>query len=241
MTGPALHTAREAFQSAGQIRKATGLLGLALTFFYVSSFTAALQRVYLRAWRRPPGGGVVGPYARGALWFAAVIAYLAFLGWVRSFLAQGATIALFVIVALGAATALWWFTTYAMLRGEVRMRVLLPSGLITGLALSGYAVSATVWMPETVSRNMQQFGMFGVALALVTWFSGAAICLVVGACAGPVLAEDDGPVGRWIRGPEDLVLVNGAPENLPPPRRPSRLSDAVKSSEDEIEEGADIR
>ena len=56
MTGDALHSARQAFASADEVRRATGLLGLVLTFFYVSSFTTALQRVYLRAWRRPSCG-----------------------------------------------------------------------------------------------------------------------------------------------------------------------------------------
>ena len=35
-----------------------------------------------------------------------------------------------------------------------------------------------------VTDNEAQFGFFGVALALVTWFSGAAICILIGACAG---------------------------------------------------------
>jgi hypothetical protein len=34
-----------------------------------------------------------------------------------------------------------------------------------------------------VTSNNHQYGIFGVALALVAWFSGAAICIVVGACA----------------------------------------------------------
>jgi len=71
---------------------------------------------------------------------------------------------------------------------------------VTGIALSLYALSANVWMPQTVTRNQRQFGFFGIALALVTWFSGAAICVLLGACAGPVLAEDQGPIGRLIRG-----------------------------------------
>ncbi len=54
--GAALVTAKEAFASAEDIRTATGILGLVLTLFFASSFTTALQRVYLRAWRRPPGG-----------------------------------------------------------------------------------------------------------------------------------------------------------------------------------------
>jgi membrane protein len=236
ITGDALDSARDAFASAKEVRRATGVLGLVLTFFYVSSFTTALQRVYLRAWRRPAGGGIVGPYLRGALWFAGVVGYMALVGGLRDLLADGATLPVFGIVVLAGATGLWWLTSYAMLRREVRLRVLLPGGFVTGLALSGYAVSATVWMPETVTRNTQQFGIFGVALALVTWFSGAAICVIVGACTGPVLAEDPGPIGHWIRGATDAVLVPGAPPNLAAPSRPGRLKDAMRSIEDEAME-----
>ena len=74
LTTPAWHPGRlahdrlkEAFASSDDVRKATGVLGLVLTFFFASSFTTALQRVYLRAWRRPPraesartGGGWSG-------------------------------------------------------------------------------------------------------------------------------------------------------------------------------------
>src|SRR4029078_2363880 len=104
-------------------------------------------------------------------------------------------------------------------KGKVRFRVLFPSGLITGIALSGYALSATVWMPNNVTSNNHQYGIFGVALALIAWFSGAAICIVVGACAGPVLAEDPGPVGRLVRGGAASPLVEGG---LAPSASPAR-------------------
>ena len=74
--------------------------------------------------------------------------------------------------------------------------------MITSIATAVFAASATVWMPEVVTSNEAQFGFFGVALALVTWFSGAAICILVGACAGAVFAEDPGRVGTFIRGGE---------------------------------------
>ena len=56
ITGASLATVRQAFASAEDIRRATGLLGLVLAVFFASSFTTALRRAYLRAWCRPPGG-----------------------------------------------------------------------------------------------------------------------------------------------------------------------------------------
>ena len=143
-------------------------------------------------------------------------------------------IAAFVVVALALSAAIWWFTAWLMLKGQVRLRVLLPSGLITGIALSAYALSATLWMPNNVTSNNHQYGIFGVALALVAWFSGAAICIVVGACAGPVLAEDPGPIGRLIRGGTASPLLEGALPPLPPPARSLRLADAFSPSDDDI-------
>jgi membrane protein len=233
ITGASLETVRLAFASADDIRRATGLLGLVLAVFYVSSFTTALRRAYLRAWRRPTGKGA-GNYPRGVAWVAAFLVYFVLLGGARTVLAGGVGIAPFVVVALALSTAMWWFTAWLMLKGQVRPRVLLPSGLITGIALSAYALSATLWMPNNVTSNNHQYGIFGVALALVAWFSGAAICIVVGACAGPVLAEDPGPVGRLVRGGAASPLVEGALPPLPPPVRLLRLADAFSPSDDDI-------
>jgi hypothetical protein len=126
---------------------------------------------------------------------------------------------------------LWWFTAWFLLRGEVRPRVLIPTGVISSILTAGYAASATVWMPGVVTSNEAQFGFFGVALALVTWFSGAAICVLIGACAGPVFAEDSGRVGRLVRGGESGTLTAGARPSLPPPARELGLRDAFRSTE----------
>jgi hypothetical protein len=84
---------------------------------------------------------------------------------------------------------------------------------------------------RVVTGNEAQFGFFGVALALVTWFSGAAICVLIGACAGPVLAEDTRRVGRLVRGGESGTLTAGARPPLPPPARELGLRDAFRNTE----------
>ena len=68
----------------------------------------------------------------------------------------------------------------------------------------------------------------------MTWFSGAAICIIVGACAGPVLAGDAGRVGAIIRGANPELLVDGAPPPLAPPTTPLRLRDAFRPVEEQI-------
>jgi membrane protein len=229
--GDALTLARDAFASSDDIRQATGVLGLVLTIFFATSFTTALQRMYLRAWRRPPHAGA-GAYWRGATWLLVALVCMALLGGLRGALGSGLGFGLFAIVSLAVTSGLWWFTAWLLLLGDVRPRVLLPTGVITSIATAAYAVSATVWMPGVMTSNEAQFGFFGVAISLVTWFSGVAICILVGACAGPVLAEDSGWVGKLVRGRESQTLTTGARPPLPPPARELGLRDAFHSTED---------
>ena len=213
------------------MRKATGLLGLVFTIFFASSFTTAMQRVFMRAWRRPPGAKV-GAYTRGPAWLVVVLVSMAFLGALRGLLGNGPGVVLFAILSLATTFVLWWFTAWFLLLGEVRWRVLIPSGIVTSVALAVFALSATVWMPNVVTRNEAQFGFFGVALALVTWFSGAAIAVLIGACAGAVFAEDPGSLGTFIRGGRPNVLEPGARPSLPPPARELSLRDAFQPADE---------
>ena len=228
--GDALTIAMDAFASSEDIRQATGVLGLVFTIFFATSFTTALQRMYLRAWRRPPHTGA-GAYWRGATWLLVALVCMALLGGLRGALHGGLGFGLFAIVSLAVTSGQWWFTAWLLL-GEVRPRVLLTTGVITSIATAAYAVSATVWMPGVVTSNEAQFGFFGVALSLVTWFSGVSICILIGACAGPVLAEDPGWVGKLVRGGESQTLTAGARPSLPPPDRELGLRDAFHSAED---------
>jgi membrane protein len=233
IAGAPMASVRAAFASADDTRKATGVLGLVLTIFFASSFTTALQRVFLRVWRRP-AGGKVGEYARGPTWFLVVLASMAVLGGLRALLGEGPQVGLFLVVSCAVVAAVWWFTAWFMLMGQVRWRVLVPTGVITAIVLGAFGLSAAIWMPGLVTRNEHQYGFFGVALSLVTWFTGAATCVMIGACAGAVFAEDRGWVGSFIRGGHESLLVEGAPPSLPAPEGTRGLRDAFQPTEDEV-------
>ena len=147
---------------------------------------------------------------------------MAFLGALRGTLGNGRSASrCFAVVSLATTLALWWFTAWFLLLGEVRARVLVPTGVITGVAMAVFAVSATVWMPDVVTRNEGQFGFFGVALALVTWFSGAAICILVGACAGRCSPRTRDRSGTFVRGRRSSTLTTAPARPSRPPRASS--------------------
>jgi membrane protein len=232
LRGDALTMTREAFGSAEDVKKATSLLGLLLTIFFASSFTTALQRGFFHAWRRPKHGGL-GHYYRGVVCLLAALAGIFVIGVVAGAFDGGLEVGVLAVVTLAVSTGLWWFIAWFLLMGDVRARVLVPTGVFIGLATSIYAGTSVIWMPENVTSNEAQFGIFGIALALIAWFSGAASCVLAGACAGAVLAEDPGRIGAFVRGGQGQTLTASARPALPPPARELRVRDAFRSAEDD--------
>ncbi len=223
--GASMELVRQAFATPDATKAATGFFGIALTIFFGISFTTAVQRVYLRAWRRPPGGGVRNK-GRGALWLGALLLFLVLLSAVRSLIGtQAGTAAAWTLSFVGG-TALWWWTARLMLRSEIRWRSLLPTAVLTATGCSLYAMQSDLWMPTTVANNYVQFGAFGVALSLVTFFTGIGFVIVVAAAVAPVLAERDDRIGTWLRSGRSTVLEPGAEPPLPGPARRVRLADA---------------
>ena len=155
----------QAFASPDATRAATGLIGILLTVAFAVSFTTALQRLYLRAWRRPPGGGLRNK-GRGVIWVAGASVLLVTLSAARSVLPGSTGPTLTWLLGVAGASALWWWTAHLMLRGEVRWRALLPTAVVTGVGSALYTMASSVWMPERVSRDFAQFGTFGIALFL---------------------------------------------------------------------------
>jgi membrane protein len=230
LSGQAVTVVSGAFASAGQTRAATGVFGVVLLFVYAMSFTTALQRVYLRAWRRPPGGGVRN-HGRGMRWLAGVVALIAVNAVLAHVLLGGPGDVARSVLGLATSTALWWWTARAMLRREVRWRPLLPGAVLTGVAVTGYVLASRVWMPRSVESNSAQFGFFGVALALVSWFLGMSVAIIAATTLTPVLLEGDGRLARWLRdGGSADGLVPGAAPALPGPTRRLSLLDALGRS-----------
>jgi uncharacterized BrkB/YihY/UPF0761 family membrane protein len=227
LSGEGLDTFRTAFASSDDIRRSTGILGLLFTFFFVNSFTNALGRTYSRAWRRPKLRRV-SAYATGAGWLAGVVAYFALVGGLRAVFGRGPQTAGFAVVAWLCAIGLWTVTPWFMLQRQVRLRVLLPTGVLTATGMLFYAGTSSLWMPRTITENQHQFGFFGVALTMVTWLTGMAMVVVFAACIAPVLADDQGVLGRFVRGGDDApTLAPGALPPLPPPARAPVLADAI--------------
>ena len=231
VSGNAFSVVRTAFATPAATRSASGVIGTLLTLAFAVSFTTAMQRTYLRAWRRPPGGGAKNKF-RGGAWVGGVVVLLLLVAFVRKLLGASAGEPVSWVFGLIGSTALWWWTARLMTRGEVRWRPLLPGAVLTGLGSWFYTLAAALWMPSNVTKNFAQFGAFGIALAFVTWFTGMAFVIVVATALSPSLTEGDDAIGRWLRRGRPTELEDGARPALPPPSRPMRLSDLFGRGEE---------
>lgn len=225
ISGEPFEIVRQAFATADQTRTASGITGVVITVIFGVAFTSALQRTYLRAWRRPPGGGAWNK-GRGAMWVAGVIALLMVLTLARRTIDDPIGDVLVWAAGLVGTVGLWWWTARLMTRAEVRWRALLPTAVLTGVGLWVYTLAATLWMPRTLLGQYAQFGAFGVGLAFVTWFTGAGFLIVFAAVLAPSLADGSDRFAVWLRGGLADALEPSAAPALPGPRRPIRLSDA---------------
>ena len=199
--GETLDLVRGAFLSTNKVWDATGLLGLILVLYFATSFTSTLHRMYLKAWRLPKAKGKGNNrQLRGLAWLAAVVVVGAVFGWLRGWMTGPVGTVSFFALSLAGSVLVWWATAWLMLGGRVRWRVLLAPAALTAIGAVAYTACAPIWMPRVIAAHVEQFGFFGISLALVTWFVGFGFIIVVATCVGPVLAEDDGVLGRLTLG-----------------------------------------
>ena len=233
LEGDALATTREAFASSDDVRKATGLLGLAFMIFFVASFTTALQRAYLRAWRRPPGGRA-GAHWRGVTWLLAMLTQLAVLGALRGALDGPLGIGLFAILTLAATSrhcggSPRGSSCWAMSARACSSR----PDVITGIALAVFAASATVWMPERGDGQRRRSSASSVSPS--HWSPGSPVPRSASCSArvpGSSSLRTPAPSAALVRGGDGPTLAAGARPSLPPPDRELTLRDAFQSTSD---------
>jgi membrane protein len=225
LSGKSLELVQSTLAAGDPVSSSTSVLSVILLLFYATTFTSALQRLFLSAWHRPTSRDRVREL-KGLAWLAIVVMLLAlFNGLYRAFSGLVGT-SFVAVLGFGTVVMLWWWTSYVMLRRQVRWRPLLPPAIAMAAGSSIYVASAAAWVPRSMVANQEQFGFFGVSMTLVSWFVGGCFIMVASVALGPVLATESGWIGRLIRGRHDDLLRPGAPACVSPigePVSPQRI------------------
>jgi membrane protein len=200
--------------SRAQLQSGLSIFGLILVLGSATSFTRQLQRVYERAWQLPPGGRRSS--LRGLLWLIGLVIYLVTLAigyQLTTSHAVGVSFAR-LLVTVAAAWGLWWVTPFLLLRGRVRWRALVFSGVLTGTALVITGKASTIVMPRLVAKNERSYGTIGAIFTIQSWLVVMACVIIITVILGAVATESDGWIGRWARGSSDRDSWHRVPTGL---------------------------
>jgi membrane protein len=167
------------------------VVGVLLLIISALSFTRAMQRLYVRAWRLGPLG--LRGNLWGLLWLAIFIAFWSLQPMVVGLFDGAVALA----VSLGLSTALWLLTPWLLVARRVAWHRLLPQAFLNALGLAALAIAGAVYLPRAVASTSAEFGVLGVAFTLLSLLFAVSFVLVVTAALGATLVEsprlDDAP------------------------------------------------
>lgn len=177
----------------------TSVLSIVLLVFSGVSLTRRLQRMYVQAWALDTPGGVRGS-VHAALGLATLLVEVSLL-WAVQTVVHGFPLdgVLGLLVSVLAGLVLWTTIPWLLLERRVAWRRLLPCGVLTTTLSRLYAAATTVYMPGLMNRYSEQYGLFGVTLALVGWLLCVAFIIVFATVVAAELDRSDEPWARELR------------------------------------------
>jgi len=95
-------------------------------------------------------------------------------------------------------TALWTWVPFVLLAAGISWRLLLPGGLLMGLAAVPMFFAGRLYMPSALRHADRQFGDLGVAFTCIGWLFAVSFVLVVTTVVGAVVAREPGPASRLL-------------------------------------------
>lgn len=185
LSGSSAQLVQEVFAQPDAVRQSISWLGALLLIGAALSFTRGLQRVYEHAWRLQARGWY-GTRA-GLLWLGGVALWVTIFSSARDWLVDATGPLVSLIILLGGDALLWLWSPWILLARRVDWRRLVPSALLTSVAMTAFSVGSVIYMPEAISTSSEHYGTIGIAISLVSWLVGAGFALTACAAIGAVL------------------------------------------------------
>lgn len=185
LRGTTAELVREVFAQPDAVRQSISWLGVLLLVGAALSFTRGLQRVYERSWRLE-ARGFAGTRA-GLIWIGGILLWSTVFSAARQWLLDVTGPLASLTILLAGDAALWLWSPWILLAGRVDWRRLVPSALLTAVAMTAFSIGSVVYMPEAIGRSAEHYGPIGIAIALVSWLVGAGFALTFCAAVGAVL------------------------------------------------------
>lgn len=175
------------FAPPSDVKQTVSIVGAVLLVGAALSFTRGMQRVYERAWQLPQLGYRATP--AGLLWLLGLVVFTSIFGGIRAAIVDVSRPVVSVVVALVLAAVVWLGSPWILLSRRVRWRQLIPTSVLTAVAMSALSVAAIISMPRAIDSSAARYGPIGVAIALVSFFVAAGFVIVICAAVGAVLGQ----------------------------------------------------
>ncbi|MFD8598426.1 YhjD/YihY/BrkB family envelope integrity protein [Kitasatospora sp. NPDC059646] len=180
-----------------------GLFGGVFLLISVLSFARAAQRLFEQGWDLPPLS--VRNTVNGLKWILLLAAYVALSGLAHATLSRrplGLGAAL-VEAPLTFAFLLWGGRLLSA--GRIPRRDLMSFAAICALALTGYSVAMTVYLPRLFDSYANRYGAVGAVFAMLSALFGAMLVIVASAAIGNEVHTEIARIGRGERPPDNEV------------------------------------
>ncbi|MGW4694333.1 YhjD/YihY/BrkB family envelope integrity protein [Kitasatospora cineracea] len=180
-----------------------GVFGGVFLLISALSFARAAQRLFEQGWTLPPLS--VRNTVNGLKWILLLAVYVALSGLAHAAFglrALGLGAAL-VEAPLTFAFALWSGRLLSARR--IPGRDLTPFAAICALALSGYSVAMTVYLPHLFNSYANRYGAVGAVFAMLSALFGSMLAVVASAAAGNEVHVEITRIGRGERPPDNEV------------------------------------
>ncbi|GAB3014874.1 hypothetical protein GCM10011376_07070 [Nocardioides flavus (ex Wang et al. 2016)] len=163
------------------------LLSLVVLAWTSNSFARSLQRTFAAAWDMPRSG-----FRGTVLRTAGLVVLLVVLfgaSWLGNALEEGPALGVVVVtVQLAVVVGGWALASHLMLARRVPVRLLVPGAVASAVVQLVVGWGTAIWLPALVTRNADNYGVIGAALALVSWLIVVSASIVASAVLGRVLA-----------------------------------------------------
>jgi membrane protein len=183
LSGATATSVRQAFAPADDVESSVTALGLLLLLISALSFTRGMQRLYEGTFGLPTLG--MRNTLRGLQWLAIVTLVFG----LRPIVTSPFDGVVLVVLTLAISTFVWLITPALLLGRRLGWRRLLPSALLTAIGMAGVGVWSVIWMPHTLATSAKQFGVIGIAFAMLAWFVAVAFVVTIATTGGAMIAD----------------------------------------------------
>ncbi|MGW1516562.1 YhjD/YihY/BrkB family envelope integrity protein [Streptomyces sp. NPDC002287] len=180
-----------------------GVFGGVFLLISTLSFARAAQRLFEQGWNLPPLS--VRNTVNGLKWILLLAAYVVLSGLAHATFGRrplGLAAAL-VEAPLTFAFLLWGGRLLSA--GRIPRRDLMPFAAICALALTGYSVAMTVYLPHLFDSYANRYGAVGAVFAMLSALFGAMLAVVASAALGNEVRTEITRIRRGERPPDNEV------------------------------------